>query len=314
MASVSSLDKDLARLRRSKYTPEAANAVSSWIASILSETLPRGDLMDILKDGTILCRLANHLGGKQIRFKTSAMPFVQMENISHFLSTITSPPVSLPPHDRFLTVDLYEKKDPAQVLQCLGAFSRVAHNINPKAFPDTVGGLKSATTTTTGPPPTGPKPEKKVAVSAWTKREEEGVTAPAWNVVQYGYMGGASQGNQGIMFGGRRQITASPVMTQPGEGRRATSTPASVMQAEKERRGKEAGEKEKEREKERERMKNFNGSIVRRRLRLLGGERRNSNASNSRLRLRLLGGGKKSFNASNSRRRYRRLRGGKRSF
>ena len=56
MASVSSLDKDLARLRRSKYTPAAAAAVGDWIASTLGEPLPRGDLMDVLKDGTVLCR------------------------------------------------------------------------------------------------------------------------------------------------------------------------------------------------------------------------------------------------------------------
>ena len=56
MASVSSLDKDLARMRRSKYTPEAAAAVSTWIASTLGEPLPPGDLMVVLKDGVILCR------------------------------------------------------------------------------------------------------------------------------------------------------------------------------------------------------------------------------------------------------------------
>src|SRR5690606_20777910 len=50
-----------------------------------------------------------------------------------------------------------------------------------------------------------------VAVSSWSRREHEGSTAPAWNIAQYGYMGGASQGNLGIAFGGRRQITsASP--------------------------------------------------------------------------------------------------------
>jgi hypothetical protein len=56
MASVSSLDKDLARSRRAKYTPEDATAVSSWISSMLGEPMPKGDLMDVLKDGTILCR------------------------------------------------------------------------------------------------------------------------------------------------------------------------------------------------------------------------------------------------------------------
>ena len=67
------------------------------------------------------------------------MPFVQMENISHFLRACQMPPLNLPPHDVFLTVDLYEAKDPAQVLQCIGAFSRKANAINPSAFPRAIG-------------------------------------------------------------------------------------------------------------------------------------------------------------------------------
>lgn len=175
--------------------------------------------------------------------------------------------MNMPSHDRFLTVDLYESKDPAQVLQCLSAFSRVANNINPANFPTTIGprrgGSNPMSPTTTGPTartngglsspgfgrsrgisntsntsgsatfnplsrpteralspaltggsasskatdgvtksPTGP-------VSSWSKKNDEGITAPAWNIHQYGYMGGASQGNQGISFGARRQITSA---------------------------------------------------------------------------------------------------------
>lgn len=48
-------------------------------------------------------------------------------------------------------------------------------------------------------------------VSSWSRREDENRTAPAWNIHQYGYMGGASQGNQGVSFGGRRQIIGNNV-------------------------------------------------------------------------------------------------------
>lgn len=214
------------------------------------------------------------------------MPFVQMENISHFLRACQMPPLSLPPHDVFLTVDLYEAKDPAQVLQCIGAFSRRANAINPSAFPRAVGakskggamspqlsgsnqsaygkplsGLEnrargmsnvSDTSSTTWNPlakgsysgrvsptktsslatgglaPAGP-------VSSWSKKDDEDKTAPAWNIHQYGYMGGASQGNQGVTFGARRQITSA-----------APSVPSL---AEKERR-----RKEQEAEAERQRL------------------------------------------------------------
>lgn len=189
-------------------------------------------------------RLANLAsGGPRIRYKESRMPFVQMENISHFLHACQSPPLNLQTHDVFQTVDLYEAKDPAQVLQCIVAFSRRAHAIQPSRFVSEIGGKirsgymspqstggrslprhrdpsstsdVSSTTSNLGvkgrasptkslnggfsSPPSG-------SVSSWSKKADEGATTPAWNIHQYGYMGGASQGNQGITFGGRRQIT-----------------------------------------------------------------------------------------------------------
>ncbi|KAI0166497.1 hypothetical protein GGR57DRAFT_446921 [Xylariaceae sp. FL1272] len=253
MASVTSLDKDLRKMRLDKYTPAAANEARSWIEGILGTRLPSSDLLEGLKDGVALCKLVNlAVGPPGVKFKQSAMPFVQMENISHFLRACQSPPLNLPDHDMFLTVDLYEQKDPAQVLQCLGAFSRVANAANPSSFPSTIGskargsalspqdtgsatprtrGISnvSATSPTYGsrsgmlPSRTGDSgsgrwsPAKSPtsdrvgspSVSSWSKKDHEGVTSPAWNIAQYGYMGGASQGNLGIAFGGRRQITTA---------------------------------------------------------------------------------------------------------
>ncbi|KIW07635.1 hypothetical protein, variant [Verruconis gallopava] len=195
------------------------------------------------------------------------MPFMQMENISHFLRACEEPPLNLPAHDRFLTVDLYESKDPAQVLQCLGAFSRVAHQLYPNIFKTTIGpkrsggispqktgetgfssgafgrnrGLSSAspvsnsaavpsTSRALSPALTGGSNSSRAtegarsppaSVSSWSKKEDQGATAPAWNIAQYGYMGGASQGNQGIAFGARRQITsASPYVPSLAEKER----------------------------------------------------------------------------------------------
>jgi hypothetical protein len=39
-----------------RYTPKAANEVRSWIEDVLGDRLPGGDLLDALKDGTVLCR------------------------------------------------------------------------------------------------------------------------------------------------------------------------------------------------------------------------------------------------------------------
>ena len=207
-------------------------------------------------------RLVNVAVPHPVRFKTKAvMPFVQMENISLFLEACKSPPLNLQSHDMFLTVDLYESKDPAQVLQCLGAFSRAANRLQPARFPNPIGGKRSGvlspqgtgtptvgggsygnrgrgasnasnnssaynsntrpvsslTPTRTGesnggrwsPTKTSNDPASPGSVSSWSKKSDEGVTSPAWNISQYGYMGGASQGNLGVSFGGRRQITSA---------------------------------------------------------------------------------------------------------
>ncbi|OAA63184.1 calponin-like protein [Cordyceps fumosorosea ARSEF 2679] len=255
MASVSSLDKDLRKMRLDKYTPAAANEARTWVEESLGERLSSPDLLEALKDGVALCKLINlAIPAPGIKFKQSAMPFVQMENISHFLRACQSPPLNLHEHDIFLTVDLYEQKDPAQVLQCLGAFSRAANSTNPKHFPNVIGprssqpggapstpiagGLRGRGTSVTSntssaysntnrssmlPSRTGDSvpgrwsPTKSptrdtgspAPVSSWSKKEQENASTPAWNISQYGYLGGASQGNLGIQFGSRRQIINS---------------------------------------------------------------------------------------------------------
>jgi len=56
MASVTSLDQDMRKLRLDRYTPAAAHEIRSWIEGVLGERLARGDLMDALKDGVALCK------------------------------------------------------------------------------------------------------------------------------------------------------------------------------------------------------------------------------------------------------------------
>lgn len=56
MASVSSLDKDMRNLRLGKYTPQAANEVREWIEEVLGERILAGDLLEALKDGSVLCK------------------------------------------------------------------------------------------------------------------------------------------------------------------------------------------------------------------------------------------------------------------
>lgn len=295
MASVSSLDQDMRNLRLSRYTPQAANEVRKWIEAILGESLPSGDLLDVLKDGVLLCRLVNLvIPSPGVKYKQSPMPFIQMENISHFLKVCEMPPLEMPAHDRFLTVDLFESKDPAQVMQCLSAFSRKAQALKPSVFTTTIGSKKASgalSPTATGSGPTSrsgwsqssayrrsPSPTKVSAAmpgsarplspsltggsngsqsaegaaksplgptSSWSKKTDERNTSPAWNIHQYGYMGGASQGNQGISFGARRQITSqTPAVPSLAEKERLRKSKA----AEEEKRRQESEEAERRRQ------------------------------------------------------------------
>jgi hypothetical protein len=233
-----------------------------------------------------------------VRFKQKAvMPFVQMENIALFLEACKNPPFNLQSHDIFLTVDLYESKDPAQVLQCLSAFSRAAHRIQPSIFTSQIGGnsragLMSPQLTGSGSvgggsygnrargpsnasnsssayvPPSRLSPTRtgdsnsgrwsptkhgasSPTVSSWSKKSDEGATAPAWNISQYGYMGGASQGNLGVSFGGRRQITSAgphvPSMYEKEKLRKEKAAEEERLREEEERRRKEEQEAEEER-------------------------------------------------------------------
>lgn len=56
MASVSSLDQDMRKLRLDRYTPAAANEVRRWVEETLGERLAAGDLMEALRDGVALCK------------------------------------------------------------------------------------------------------------------------------------------------------------------------------------------------------------------------------------------------------------------
>lgn len=56
MASVSSLDKDLRKMRLDKYTPAAANEARAWVEESLGEKLSPPDLLEGLKDGVALCK------------------------------------------------------------------------------------------------------------------------------------------------------------------------------------------------------------------------------------------------------------------
>jgi hypothetical protein len=56
MASVTSLDSDMRKLRMDQYSPGAIDEVRTFIEKSLGESLPPGDLISNLKDGVALCK------------------------------------------------------------------------------------------------------------------------------------------------------------------------------------------------------------------------------------------------------------------
>jgi transgelin len=73
-----SLDRDISQRLQDKYDPGMADEAAEWIEMCLGERLPDGDLMDSLKDGTVLCRLLNVVAPGSTKYKVSKMPFVQV--------------------------------------------------------------------------------------------------------------------------------------------------------------------------------------------------------------------------------------------
>ena len=76
-----SLDRDISQRLQDKYDPGMADEAREWIEMCLGEKLPDDDLMDILKDGTVLCRLLNAVTPGSTKFKVSKMPFVQVSSL-----------------------------------------------------------------------------------------------------------------------------------------------------------------------------------------------------------------------------------------
>lgn len=192
-ADVTSLDEDLKLLRESKFSREAVEDIKRWVfESVLEEQVPAESLLESLKDGTVLCRLANRLhsadvgdGKELIKWRKSTMPFGQMEQISQFLSFARS--YGVPEDELFQTVDLFEEKDPAIVYQTLKSLSRYANKKHPQKF--VVLGPQLATKRPR--PPVKQKPSHLQA---------------GWSTTEYGYMGGASQSTEKVVFGQRRDI------------------------------------------------------------------------------------------------------------
>lgn len=99
------------------------------VYEFLQETLDSsisstGSFHLLLKDGIVLCNLANKLRPGVIdRISMRPLPFLQMENISNFVRACRD--LGVPSTDLFQTVDLFEGKDMYQVAICILTLARI---------------------------------------------------------------------------------------------------------------------------------------------------------------------------------------------
>ncbi|CAH4033422.1 muscle-specific protein 20 [Pieris brassicae] len=119
-----SLERQVRAKLASKRNPDQEKECQGWIETILGARFPPGEAFeDVLKDGTVLCQLINKIKpGSVNKINTSGGQFKMMENITNFQGAIKA--YGVPDIDVFQTVDLWEKKDIAQVVSTLYALGR----------------------------------------------------------------------------------------------------------------------------------------------------------------------------------------------
>jgi len=103
---------------------EQEQEVLEWIFAVLGEKVPAGQYEDILKDGIVLCKLANKLTpGSVKKIQERGTNFQLMENVQRFQAAIKK--YGVPEEEIFQTADLFERRNIPQVTLCLYSLGRI---------------------------------------------------------------------------------------------------------------------------------------------------------------------------------------------
>ena len=158
--------------------------VLAWIEAVIGEKLPPGNYEDILKDGVVLCKLANKLApGSVKKIQAKGTNFQLMENVQRFQAAIKQ--YGVPQEEIFQTADLFERRNIPQVTLCLYALGRITQK-----HPEYNG------------PSLGPKMSEE---NKRTFTEEQLRASEGQLNLQMGFNKGASQAGHGG-FGGTRHM------------------------------------------------------------------------------------------------------------
>jgi len=116
--------------------PEREKEARDFLTSTLGRPF-EGDFGDSLKDGIILCELINKIKpGTIAKINKFKQPFMQMENIGQYIDATRA--LGVPNEYVFMTVDLFEKKNLAQVALNLIALKRqIGGGFNKTSGPST---------------------------------------------------------------------------------------------------------------------------------------------------------------------------------
>lgn len=119
-----------------KFDSTLARDAFNWISELTGDSFPSNvsqttsDVHQVLKDGIILCKLANVLEPGSVKYKSSKMmAFTMMENINAFL--LFCERFGVAKHDLFQTVDLYEQQNIPQVINTIHALGRKVQSKKP---------------------------------------------------------------------------------------------------------------------------------------------------------------------------------------
>ncbi|XP_069680611.1 muscle-specific protein 20 isoform X1 [Periplaneta americana] len=122
-----SLERQVRAKLAGKRDAQQEKEAQEWMEAVLGEKFPPGEAYeDVLRDGQVLCKLMNKIcPGSIPKINTSGGQFKMMENINVFQQALKNYGVA--DVDVFQTVDLWEKKDIAQVTTTLFALGRTTY-------------------------------------------------------------------------------------------------------------------------------------------------------------------------------------------
>ena len=122
-----SLERQVRAKLAGKRDPQQEKEAQEWVEAVLGKKFPAGEAFeDVIRDGTVLCEMMNKLvPGAVPKINTSGGQFKMMENINNFQAALKNYGVA--DIDVFQTVDLWEKKDIAQVVCTLFALGRTTY-------------------------------------------------------------------------------------------------------------------------------------------------------------------------------------------